>query len=390
METKTSTIEARSFKAGVLVSTIMVFIIGVPLLLFFGSRIGYGNLYIKIKHVVFPQTATVALQQKKLYLPDDILKELIQHEAVIDNADNPTKSKRHDTILVHPDKELQYVLNSNADIRAFVMKTGEAVNLDPPVLYINSDAIFSPKLSNYVDNYSRLSYRYTTTAEGHRRTVPEIDSDSKILIVGDSVAFGVGVNDADTAASNLQKLVGESFSVVNTGVGGYSSKQAIKIATMQPGKDKYDYLIYLTSQNDFPSGSKYKRETVEKTLKDFSLLKDSFPMGVVIAVFPYMEYSLADVLLETGYSSKRISRLNEIYSDLKKYSKKYGLIYIDQKEMVDSYTKTTGTIFSRFALYADHAHMSPMANRMVADKIYKKINKADLQTKDTGNYGSAE
>lgn len=390
MENKSSPIEARSFTAGVLVSFFIVFFIALFLLLILGSRVGYENLYIKMKHAVLPHTAVEAVQQKTLYLPEDILKELTRLEAVVDNANNPTNSKRHDTILVHPDNNLGYVLNSNSDITAFVMKTGEAVNLDAPVLYINSDVMLSHSLKNYIDNYSRLSYRYTTTSDGYRNTVPETRSDSKILMVGDSVAFGVGVNDDATAASHLQRLAGETYSVLNAGVGGYASKQALKIATTLSSESKYDYLIYLTSQNDFPIGGKYRPDNVEKTLKQFALLKDSFPMGVVIAVFPYMEYSLSDVLLDTGYSSKRLVQLDMIYSDLIKYSEKYGLTYIDLKNMSDIYIKNTGTIFSRFALYADHAHLSPLANRMVAEKIYINLIKFNPVNSTSGSSKIAE
>ena len=42
-------------------------------------------------------------------------------------------------------------------------------------------------------------------------TVPYVKSDRQILLIGDSVAFGVGVDDEHTVASYLQKLTGGQF-----------------------------------------------------------------------------------------------------------------------------------------------------------------------------------
>lgn len=384
MENKTSPIECRSFAAGAIASTIILTIISLLLIFFLATRVGFGNLYLKIKHAVLPHTEYEMLAKKKLDLPEDILEELVRLHAVIDNANNPTHSKRHDTILVRPDNKLGYVLNKNADIDAYVLKTGEEFNLDPPVLYINAGLTFSTALDGYIKNHSRLHYKYTTTSDGYRNTVPLINSEAKILFVGDSVAFGVGVDDTSTAASNLQSLVGQSYSVINTGVGGYSAKQALNLAASLSAETSYDYLVYLTSQNDFQSGDKYTEDGVKNILKNFSSLKKSFSRGVIVAVFPYMEYSISDVVLEAGYKTERISRLDRIYSDLSEYSKEFGLVYIDLKEMVDSYTKVSGSIFSRFSLYADHAHMSPVANRMVAEKIYAHLENLDLNTSTQG------
>ena len=50
--------------------------------------------------------------------------------------------------------------------------------------------------------------------------------------------FGIGVNDEDTIASNLQKLMGNSHRVVNAGVGGYGGEQAYNVARMLPEKGK--------------------------------------------------------------------------------------------------------------------------------------------------------
>jgi hypothetical protein len=59
---------------------------------------------------------------------------------------------------------------------------------------------------------------------------PLVRAKRKILVVGDSVAFGVGVKDGETFSSHLQELMGNARKVVNAGVGGYDGFQAFQIA----------------------------------------------------------------------------------------------------------------------------------------------------------------
>jgi lysophospholipase L1-like esterase len=54
---------------------------------------------------------------------------------------------------------------------------------------------------------------------------PEIDSRPAILIVGDSVAFGYGVQGDRTFARELARLFGNKFQVINAGVPGYNFSQ---------------------------------------------------------------------------------------------------------------------------------------------------------------------
>jgi hypothetical protein len=37
----------------------------------------------------------------------------------------------------------------------------------------------------------------------------------------------------------------------------------------------------------------------------------------------------------------------------------------------DDFLKVEKSIFSRLALYAEHAHLSPLGNRLMAEKLFK-------------------
>ena len=72
------------------------------------------------------------------------------------------------------------------------------------------------------------NFAYRIDGNGHRRTLPTVSTDNELLMVGNSVTFGA--NDAETAASQLQASLGDSYRVINTGVGGYTGQQAGTVA----------------------------------------------------------------------------------------------------------------------------------------------------------------
>ena len=64
---------------------------------------------------------------------------------------------------------------------------------------------------------------YTTNSLGYRGG--EVDKSKKhIVLVGDSIIYGSGVNDSETLANNLDKKI-KDYQVINLGVGGYGIGQ---------------------------------------------------------------------------------------------------------------------------------------------------------------------
>jgi lysophospholipase L1-like esterase len=305
-----------------------------------------------------------------LYLPDHIRDELIAIEAVIDNAGNPTNAREHDTIIAQPDAQLGHALRPDTRISAYMLRAQNALNIDPPVLYMRLCIEPSNALADYLKVQTRLQYTYSVDEDGFRVTLPKVESERKILLVGDSVPFGVGVNDDVTIASHLQQMVGESYRVINAGVGDYSARQALQVAHNLTAEDRYEALIYVTSQNDFMmSGGSYSAKAKE-ALKEFAALKDKFSDRVIVLVVGYMEYMLHDILLEQGWLQSRIDRSHALFMDLPLIAQELGLEYVDSIKIFEEYMQHTGTIFSKAALYVDHAHLSPLGNRLAAERLY--------------------
>jgi hypothetical protein len=342
--------------------------------LLIGYRVGYATLFEFLWQGAHPREEPI------LYLPDPILRELINLRAVVDNADNPTEQLSHYTILVASDKEVEWSLIPNAHISLYTLQALNPENFDPPVLALPSDAKISEGLKQYIKEQARLRYSYNVGPDGYRVTIPAVDSDHQILMVGDSVLFGLGVNDDVTMASYLQRMVGNSFRVVNAGVGGFSSEQALRMANKAAGKDRYEVLIYIACQNDFILGAEEAPQSVQprEVLKGFAAVKDKFGGKVVVMLMPLMEYVLDDILRKGGWHRAMVPEMDRLRREMPVAAKEFGFEFLDMTDVINGYTQQSGTIMGRFALFADTAHLSPLGNRLAAEKLHESLKRIEL------------
>jgi hypothetical protein len=342
--------------------------------LFIGYKVGYSTLFKSLWKGVYSQ------EEQILYLPDDILKELIDLRAVVDNADNPTEQLSHYTILVDRDEVVGWSLIPNAHVSVYTLQALNPENLDPPVLALPSGARISEGLKQYIKEQARLHYSYNVGHDGYRVTMPAVDSDHRILLVGDSVLFGLGVNDDATMASYLQRMVGHSFRVVNAGVGDFSGEQALQMANKAARKDRYEVLIYIACQNDFmlsAEGVPYSVQAGE-ILKKFAAVKDKFGGKVVVMLMPHMEYALDDILRKGGEYREMVSEMDRLRREMPVAAKELALEFFDMTDVMNDYTQQSGTIMGRFALFADTAHLSPLGNQLAAEKLHESLKKVGL------------
>jgi lysophospholipase L1-like esterase len=68
-------------------------------------------------------------------------------------------------------------------------------------------------------NYS-FTQKVTTNGDGFRFT-GNLNNQNKIMVLGDSVTFGVGVDDGESYPDQLQRLLGQDYQVLNYGVGAW-------------------------------------------------------------------------------------------------------------------------------------------------------------------------
>lgn len=343
--------------------------IALAFFVFLGARVGFGTIWERIGF----GSGGAALE-----MPADLIAELVALDAVVDNADNPTGARRHDTVLVGPHEEFIFALRPNVSVDGYQLRSAEPLNLDPPVVYIRSGSALSPALRAYLDENTRVSYSYTTNADGFRRTLPEVDAKRKILMVGDSGLFGVGVGDEDTIASKLQQLVGAEYRVVNTGVGGYAAENAFWVADALSQRDDFSLLVYVAHENDFEEPrNRSNPDKARGFLAEFATLRDRFPEGIVVALITHLEHTSEDVLLSAGWKNRdRIDTAIGLRQAFPALAREAGFAFVDFSDVVDRFREQEQSIFAPWALYVDHAHLSPRATRLLAERIHAAIPEA--------------
>ena len=363
---------------GLLVGFVLAVVVLLLLSVAVGVRVGFPRLASRIRDTVLittgPKTARV------LDLPGDVRAELTRLGAVISNAGDPTSGgvREHDTILVRPDARFGWVLRPGAEIEATVLRARNPLNLDPPVLYLPAGAEISPIVARYLRENSRLRYRFRIGPHGRRVTLPRVEAQRAILIVGDSVAFGVGVDDGATAASVLQELVGGDVRVMNTGVGGYTGLQVLEVARALWEEREFEALVYLSSQNDFMDDpSRVHLDVAEEIFAGLGRLRDRFSGRLVALFVSSLEFTARDFLLGEGWPPDEIRRTEDLYRALPGIAARHGFEYIDWLALVRDVTRESGSIFAPFALYVDHGHLSPRANRLAAEAIHDALQRAE-------------
>lgn len=118
-------------------------------------------------------------------------------------------------------------------VRAFV-----PVARIPPMFVADSVLIhrLKPGVRERAIQPGSYEYRWTTNAQGLRAreefAIPKPPGVLRVLMLGDSFTFGLGVDDAQTYAARLEEALGRLCSereieVINAGVGGYGTAQQL-------------------------------------------------------------------------------------------------------------------------------------------------------------------
>lgn len=347
---------------------VMLLVVG-----FVALRIGPGELAARVGETL--AEATQSYTRRVLDLPDDVRDELIGIGGVIGNAGNPTGAREHDTIVVAPDEEHGFVLRPSRSILGFDLRPRNPWNLDPPILYVLEDAQRSPRLLGYLEDQARVRFAYTIDDAGFRVTLPLVDAPDEILAIGDSVMFGVGVDDEYTMASQLQQQLGGAVRVVNAGVGSYTGPQAIARARALSQGRRLAGLVYYTSQNDFFQGGGEGDPVgfVDGLLGELATMREQAGGRVVVMFVAWIQYCARDLLGAGKREDRRLAATPGVYAALPELARKHGVAYVDWNELCEAQTRETGSIFARMGLYVNHGHPSRLGHRLAAAKLAEAL-----------------
>jgi hypothetical protein len=111
-------------------------------------------------------------------------------------------------------------------------------------------------------------------------------------------------------------------------------------------------------------------------LGSFATLRDRFPEGIVVALITFLEYTSEDVLLSQGWRRERIEAADRLRREFPAMTREAGFPFVDWSDIVGEIRERERTIFAPWSLYVDHAHLSPAASRLFAERIHARFPEA--------------
>lgn len=116
-------------------------------------------------------------------------------------------------------------------------------NIDDPMAYE-----LTPGFSG-----NGFATKFTINRAGFRGPWPRREAAATVLFLGDSVAFGYGLQDSETVAAQLERILntkGESVQVLNFGVPGYDVLDVVRTLKQKGPAFEPDLVIILYCLND--------------------------------------------------------------------------------------------------------------------------------------------
>lgn len=295
------------------------------------------------------------LRQSGILLGNSPYEELITNEARV-VSDDPAERYRVKPNLAFEGAFLRTRLYDSNNLFYYYVTLDRKKKADPEALQFLAQYGFHPVVCH-------------TDESSNRVTVPASHSNDIILVVGDSVAFGIDINDDETLASQLQKA-DPTVRYINASCPG--AKAPHNLARMkrlfaQHG-NKIKGVIYVNCENDFDYGPRESQEIVGN-LAD---LLDAH--HVPYRVFVYTSFITRTIpeIFRTGSFTQNIdiARFISIKKTMQEESLKRGFqCFVDFGQIVHDYQNKLGTLYGGAALYNDECHLSPEGIRLIAAQI---------------------
>jgi hypothetical protein len=320
----------------------------------------YGAWHrLKPANAAFPGVVTDERQLTSL------IPKMIDAGVALGNAPFPELKTDKASIVV--DDNGCRVLKPDMHKTALQIRSGLYEPLDPISAYYDRDTPLPAELDAFFKSYGFGFHNMTTNANGERLTVPTVERPRKVLIAGDSMAFGAMLDDSRTLASSLQ-LADDARQYISVGVPGATPAEIL--CNLERGGARYrgqvDELIYFYSEGDL--NQKKIADTPEQIMARVKAFAgDQSASKVTVIYAPYIYNVVPQFTRYVGYRGEEFPNLAEPKKRLRGLVDAAGFRWIDIGEMALADSARYGTQFATLALFADHAHLSPYGmERLVA------------------------
>lgn len=285
-------------------------------------------------------------------------------------GNTPFKELMTEASATKHDKDGCRALKPTLRKTTFFLRTQVFDQFDPVTVFYDADAILAPELKGFLERYAASPpVSLTSNAAGERLTVPLVDRPRKVIVAGDSVAFGAMLDDRDTIASRLQRR-DAARQYISTGVPGVSAPEVI--CNLEAAAKRYqgqiEELIYVYCENDLQLDRPFGRpEEVVDWLRAFAAEGGLSRVTVVYA--PYV-YNVAPHLTRLkGYRGGAMPTHLADRGRLKAAVEGAGFRWLDIGELALEDNDEFGTQFAFWHFFLDHVHLSPYGTARLVERL---------------------
>lgn len=259
-----------------------------------------------------------------------------------------------------------YSLKPNLDKTLFYLRSQIYNPLDPITVFYDTGLALDPSLRDFFEKYGLPAARARSNEFGERITVPSVERERKVIVAGDSVAFGAMIDDADTIASQLQ--AGDAArQYVSIAVGGADARDVI--CNLERAAGRYagamDELIYVYCENDFNRSLEYGTpEEVVAWLEEFAAAQGIGRVTVLFA--PYIYNIVPQYTRFPGSRGGAFPTYLDERHRLEAAVRAAGFRWLNVADIVRADDNAFGTQFATLHSFVDHTHLSRHGVALVA------------------------
>lgn len=258
---------------------------------------------------------------------------------------------------------------ANLNEAVFSLRASLFEPLAPIAIYHPRDAKLPSELVRFFQDYGGAAHSLTTNARGERTTLPTMDGARKVLVAGDSAAFGAVVDDAHTLSSRLQaRDVTRQY--VNLGVPDASAQQVLCNLTEAASRyrGQVDEIVYLHSEDDFAPTQKFGAANEAMAAIRGLVQKESITK-VTLVYLPTLYNIVPELTRYRGYAGERAPNPQGDRELLKKLVMDAGFNWLDMGEIVIERARAQGSSFSVFDNFADPKNLSVQGINNLVEKF---------------------
>ncbi|MFH2020940.1 MAG: SGNH/GDSL hydrolase family protein [archaeon] len=232
--------------------------------------------------------------------------------------------------------------------------------------------------------------------------VPKPNSTRRILVLGDSITMGWGVNYSDTYAQVLESMLNEdktAYEVINAGVGNYNTQNEYgtlkKYIDLDPDiiilgfyindieETKYSRLNYITKNSNLYalmldkfivveySGQKNYREIYRNLYENQILrnhLRNSIAEIIELSKIRKIPLIIVNIPEFHEFDNYPFSNVNILIKEAAEEA-----LYVDMLPIFNQ----TGITPTEFWVSSEDPHPNALAHKLIAEELYKKIIQLD-------------